>query len=552
MSEQNAEVDVVIVGAGFAGLALLHSLRTAGFSARVLEAGGGVGGTWFWNRYPGARCDVQSLEYSYGFDPDLEQEWEWTEHYATQPEILRYLDHVADRFDLRRDIELDTRVTAARFDEASSTWTVETESGSSHCARFVVAATGCLSSANVPDIPGRDTFEGRTFHTGHWPADGADLRGQRVAVIGTGSSGVQAIPLIARDAAHLTVFQRTATYAVPAHNAPLAAARQAEVKARYREVRAENRRNFTGYGALSTLEPATVPATEMTPEEIQQRLETGWEIGGLAFLGAIPETIVTPEVNEVVAEFVRDKIRAIVHDAEVAELLAPKHVIGCKRLCVDSGYYETYNRPNVRLVDISEHGIEGISPTGIRANGEDHEVEVIVFATGFDAMTGSLMKIGFEGAGGRTLADAWQDGPKTYLGLATAGFPNLFLVTGPGSPSVLTNMVTSIEHHVEWITQCLEHLRAGGHERIEADPDAVEEWVGHVNGVAGLTLLSACSSWYLGANIPGKPRVFMPLPDLAPYIERCSAVAETDYEGFTIDGHHGDDHSSVGPQEIRV
>lgn len=530
------ELDVVVVGAGFAGLYLLHSLRKAGFTTRVFEAGDGVGGTWYWNRYPGARCDVQSLEYSFGFDDDLEQEWDWTEKYATQDEILRYLEHVADRFDLRRDIQLETRVTRAAFDEGTNRWTVETADGDRCTCRFLVAATGCLSSANLPDIPGRDTFAGPTYHTGRWPHDGVDFTGQRVAVIGTGSSAVQSIPIIAEQAAELTVFQRTATYSVPAYNAPLSPEHREEVKSRYREVRATNRTTFTGYGALSPLAPQTRPFAEMDDEERQRRLDDAWQVGGLVFLGVFMETILSPEVNDYVSEYVRSKIREIVHDPEVAELLCPQQAIGCKRLCVDTGYYETFNRPNVHLVDISEHGIEAITPTGVRANGTDHTFDAIVFATGFDAMTGALLNIGIEGIGGRTLAEAWKEGPKTYLGLGVAGFPNLFLVTGPGSPSVLTNMVTSIEQHVEWITDCLVHLREGHHERIEPTPQAVDEWVAYVNTVAGFTLLPTCNSWYLGANIPGKPRVFMPLPGFGPYAERCDEVAANDYEGFVIDG----------------
>jgi cation diffusion facilitator CzcD-associated flavoprotein CzcO len=529
------DADVVVVGAGFAGLYMLHRLREAGFSARVLEAGGGVGGTWYWNRYPGARCDVPSLEYSYGFDDDLQQDWEWTERYASQPEILRYLDHVADRFDLRRDIHLNTRVTGAAFDEAGATWTVITEAGETLTSRFVVAATGCLSAANMPDIPGRDSFRGPTYHTGRWPHDGVDFTGRRVAVIGTGSSAVQSIPIIAEQAAGLTVFQRTATYSVPAHNGPLAPGHQSEVKARYAAVRAANRQAMAGFGALSTLGPPRHAMAEVGEDERQELLDARWEQGGLGFVAVFTDALTSPEANEVAADYVRAKIRGIVHDPEVADRLSPTQVIGCKRLCVDTGYYETFNRPDVRLVDISDGGIEAITPTGVRAHGEDHDVDAIVFATGFDAMTGALARIRFEGVGGRTLAEAWSEGPKTYLGLAVAGFPNLFLITGPGSPSVLTNMVTSIEHHVEWITACLEHLRAGGQERVEAAAGAVERWVAYVNSVAGLTLFPTCNSWYLGANIPGKPRVFMPLPGFPPYEAMCANVAAQGYDGFLID-----------------
>jgi cation diffusion facilitator CzcD-associated flavoprotein CzcO len=534
-TNEHDRFDVIVIGAGFAGLYLLHRLRTAGFSVRVLEAGGGVGGTWYWNRYPGARCDVQSLEYSYGFDPDLEQEWEWTEKYATQAEILRYLDHVADRFDLRRDIQLDTRVVAARFDDAASAWTVETEAGDRCAAGYLVAATGCLSSANVPDIPGRDTFAGPTYHTGRWPHDGVDFTGLRVAVIGTGSSAVQSIPIIAEQAAELTVFQRTPTYAVPARNEPLAPERQSEVKARYREVRARNRASFTGFGALSSIEAPPRPMAQIDPSQRHRLLEERWHQGGLGFLGVFADTVTNPEANQVAADYVRAKISEIVDDPQVADLLTPGQLIGCKRLCVDSGYFETFNRPNVHLVDISSAGIEAITPAGIRANGELHEVDTIVFATGFDAMTGALSRIDITGVGGTTLARAWSEGPRTYLGLGIPGLPNLFLVTGPGSPSVLTNMVTSIEQHVEWITDCLSALRDQGFDRIEADADAAEAWVTHVNAVAGVTLFPSCNSWYLGANIPGKPRVFMPLPGFATYAERCAQVAAEGYEGFHLD-----------------
>jgi cyclohexanone monooxygenase len=529
-------VDVVVVGAGFAGLYMLHRLRRAGFTARVLEAGGGLGGTWYWNRYPGARCDVQSLEYSYGFDEDLQQEWEWTERYASQPEILRYLEHVADRFDLRRDIRLDTRVVAAAFDEGADTWTVRTEAGERFTARFVVAATGCLSAANLPDIPGRDSFQGPTYHTGRWPHEGVDLSGRRVGVIGTGSSAVQSIPIIAEQAAHLTVFQRTATYSVPAYNHPLATEHQAEVKARYAQVRAANRQSMAGFGAVSPLGTPLRPMAEVEAADRERLLDRRWEQGGLAFVAVFTDTLSNPEANEVAAGYVRAKIRGIVRDPALADLLSPTQVLGCKRLCVDSGYYETFNRPDVRLVDISAGGIEAITPTGIRANGEEHALDMIVFATGFDAMTGALSRIRFEGVGGRTMTEAWSEGPKTYLGLAVAGFPNLFLVTGPGSPSVLANMVTCIEQHVEWITACLEHLRAGGHRRIEAEPRAVEDWVTYVNRVAGMTLFPTCNSWYLGANIPGKPRVFMPLPGFAPYEAMCADVAAHGYRGFVLAG----------------
>ena len=529
---RGGEVDVVVVGAGFAGPYMLHTLRKQALAVRVIEAGDGVGGTWYWNRYPGARCDVQSLEYSYGFDDDLQQEWEWTERYATQPEILAYLNHVADRFDLRRDITFNTRVTAATFDEPTSRWTVVTSAGEQVPARFVIMATGCLSSANLPDIAGRDDFAGPTYHTGRWPHDGVDFTGQRVGIIGTGSSAVQSIPLIAEQAEHLTVFQRTPTYSVPAHNRPLAAEEIARAKAEYPELRARNKLMAAGFGGLNPTSGGAT--TDFDPSEIERILEERWAIGGLSFLGGFTDLLINPESNELAAEFVRRKIREIVHDPATAEKLTPRQVIGCKRLCVDSGYYETYNRPNVSLVDLRETPIERITDRGIRTSAADHELDTIVFATGFDAMTGALNKIDITGRGGTTLARAWEAGPVTYLGLGVPGFPNLFMITGPGSPSVLTNMVTSIEQHVEWIAGCIAHLNGEGLETIEATPQAADGWVAYVNAVAGVTLFPTCNSWYLGANVPGKPRVFMPLPGFPPYAEKCRQVAAAGYEGFEL------------------
>ncbi len=534
--------DVVVVGAGFAGLRVLHELRSRGFTVGVLEAGGDVGGTWYWNRYPGARCDVPSLEYSLGFSEELQQEWAWTERYATQGEILHYLEHVADRFDLRRDIRFDAPVRSATFDEASARWTVVADDpDGTHgpdgpatqvvTAQFVVMATGCLSSANVPDFAGLDTFAGETHHTGRWPHEGVDFRGKRVAVIGTGSSGVQSIPLIAREADELVVFQRTASYAVPAHNRPLDPQEQATVKADYAGLRAANRETVVGFGGWGTRNDLSTLA--VSPEERLARFEACWDEGGLAFLGAYNDLLIDADANELIAEFVRDKIRSTVHDPAVAELLCPTTVIGCKRLCIDSGYYETFNRPDVSLVDVSERPIE-ITASGIEVAGRRYEVDAIVFATGFDAMTGALGKIDIVGRGGQRLRDAWSAGPATLLGLAVAGFPNLFTVTGPGSPSVLTNMVTSIEHHAEWIGECLDHLRSAGQATIDVDPDAQDAWVAYVNAVADFTLYPGCNSWYLGANVPGKPRVFMPLLGFAPYVVQCAEVAADGYRGFVL------------------
>lgn len=530
------DLDLLVVGAGFAGLHLLHRARSLGFRVEVVEAADGVGGTWWWNRYPGARCDVESLEYSYSWDDELQQEWHWTERYAGQPEILRYLDHVADRFDLRRDIRLSTRVTAARWDGARWLVEVEGEEGPAYAARFLTMATGCLSSAMVPDIAGRDDFAGLTVHTGRWPHEGVDVTGKRVGVIGTGSSGIQAIPILAEQAAHLTVFQRTPAYSVPARNGPLDPAEEADVKAHYAELRAANLQRSTAFG--SRVPAATVGALEVSEEERRAEYERRWERGGFTFLGGYTDLFTDPTANETAAEFVRQRIREVVRDPEVAERLVPSQMIGCKRLCLDTGYFETYNRPNVRLVDLRERPIERITPAGIvtghGGEAEEHELDVLVFATGFDAMTGALSRIRIEGRDGLALTDAWEAGPRTYLGLMVHGFPNLFTVTGPGSPSVLTNMVPSIEHHVAWITDVLVHLAETGRATIEPEADAQERWVEHVNGVAAFTIFPTCSSWYLGANVPGKTRVFMPLPGFPAYAEEVARVVADGYRGFAL------------------
>lgn len=525
-------VDAVVVGAGFAGLYMLHRLRRNGWRALVLEAGSGVGGTWYWNRYPGARCDVESLEYSYSFDEDLQQEWEWSERYAAQPEILRYLEHVADRFDLRRDIELDTRVVGASFDQSTNRWDVRTERGDHYAAQFLIMATGCLSSANVPDIPGLEDFTGEVLHTGRWPKDGVVLHGKRVGVLGTGSSGIQAIPVIAREAAQLVVFQRTPAYSVPARNGPLDPEAQRRVKAEYRSLRDANRMMMTGFG--SRFPPPGPSALAATPEEHRREFEARWTHGGFAFLTAYADLTLDEAANRIAAEFVREKIQQTVQDVETASALSPTQVIGCKRLCLDTDYYETFNRPNVRLVDLRRTAIERVTPTGVTTTAEHVDLDSIVLATGFDAMTGALLAIDVRGRDGTTLREAWSAGPVTYLGLGVPGFPNLFVVTGPGSPSVLTNMVVAIEHHVEWIADCIGHLRRVGADAIEASSEAADSWVDYVNSVAALTLFPTCNSWYLGANVPGKPRVFMPLPGFPPYVAQCADVAASDYDGFVI------------------
>jgi cyclohexanone monooxygenase len=526
------DVDVAIVGAGFAGLYMLHRARGLGLSARVFEAGSDLGGTWFWNRYPGARCDIESVEYSYSFDPDLEQEWQWSERYAAQPEILRYLNHVADRFDLRGGITFDTRVTAAHFDDRAAIWRVATDRDQSLTARFVVMATGCLSSTNTPSFSGIDDFTGQLLHTGQWPHEPVELTGKRVAVIGTGSSAIQSIPIIAEQAQHLTVFQRTPNYAVPAHNGPIDPEMVAQVKADYSAFREANRRMVGAYGARFGRNDVSVQA--VSDDERAAELERRWQHGGLPFLGGFNDILLNQDSNTIVAEFVRDKVRSMVDDPDMAEMLTPTTTIGCKRLCVDTGYYATFNRPNVELVDLNVEPIERFTSTGIVAGGVERQFDTIVLATGFDAMTGTLMKIDIRGRRGLTLRDKWEAGPRTYLGLQISGFPNLFLVTGPGSPSVLSNMVVSIEHHVDWISECLAHLESAEIGVIEATIEAEDQWVDHVNLVASFTLFPTCNSWYLGANVPGKQRVFMPLPGFPNYIDQVREIVADDYRGFAI------------------
>jgi cyclohexanone monooxygenase len=470
------------------------------------------------------------MEYSYGFDEELQQDWEWTERYAPQPEILRYAEHVAERFDLTRDITFDTRVTAATFEDGC--WRVRTDAGHALTAQFVVMATGCLSSANTPDIPGASSFAGSTYHTGQWPHAGVDFTGQRVGVIGTGSSAVQSIPLIAEQAAHLTVFQRTATYTVPAWNGALDPIEVKQTKAHYGELRAANRQMFSAFGGLIPRQDRK--ALEVTAAERAEEYDRRWRQGGLPFLAAFTDLLIDPAANETARAYVIEKLHEIVDDPEVAARLTPDQVIGCKRLCVDSGYWATFNRPNVELVDLRATPIEAITAAGIRTTAGEHQLDAIVFATGFDAMTGALARIDIRGRGGLSLAQAWEAGPRTYLGLMTVGFPNLFIVTGPGSPSVLANMIEAIQQHVDWIGECLVHLREHGHATIEPMLDAQDAWVEHVNAIAGGTLFPTCNSWYLGANVAGKTRVFMPLAGFPGYVEQCNEIVADGYRGFAL------------------
>jgi cyclohexanone monooxygenase len=529
------DFDAIVVGAGFAGMYMLHRLRNAGFSVRVYEAGDGVGGTWFWNRYPGARCDVESLEYSYSFSDELQQEWEWTERFATQPEILRYLNHVADRFDLRPDIQLQTTVLSATFDDDTAVWSVGVDDGAevAHLtARYVILASGCLSQARVPSFPGLDSYVGRTFHTGDWPVEGVDLTDQRVGVIGTGSSGVQIIPLIAEQARETVVFQRTPNFTMPARNQPLAEDKISHYKQNYPQLRAKAR--TTSNGTLRHVYDE--PAVTASPEKIQERYEAGWAYGSNDIIVSFNDLTRVQEANDTLADFLRSKVRSIVDDPTTAEsLTAQQYPVGAKRMCLGTDYYETFNRDGVTLVDLRVHPIDTVTPNGIKTTLQEYELDAIVFATGFDAMTGAILRIDIHGRGGRSLRDDWAHGPHTYLGVASAGYPNLFFITGPGSPSVLSNVVVSIEQHVEWIGDHLEYLRKNDHTSAEADYDAQEHWVAHVNEVAGRTLMLKAASWYLGANVPGKPRVFMPyVGGVGNYRKVCDDVANAGYRGFAL------------------
>lgn len=524
-------VDAVVVGAGFAGLYLLHRLRGMGRSALAFEAAADVGGTWWWNRYPGARCDIVSVDYSYSFDEQLEQDWTWTEKYATQPEILAYADHVAERFDLRRDIRFHTKVVTAQWDDAASVWTVRTDRGDEVTAPFLFLAVGALSSARRPDIEGIDDFAGEEYHTARWPHDGVDLSGKRVAVVGTGSSGIQSIPLLAEQAAHLTVLQRTPCFTVPAQNRPLRPEEVSEVKARYRDRRAEQR---ASHGGTITPTP-TESAHEVAEEERLRRFDEIWEQGTLfGFLGAFNDVMIDEDANAVVADYLRDRIRSIVKDPVTAEALCPTgYPVGSKRLCLDTGYYETFNRPNVDLVDLRRTPIQRITATGITTTERDIDVDVIVWATGFDAMTGALLAPLIEGRDGATLREEWSAGPRTYLGLMSHGFPNMFMITAPGSPSVLTNMLVSIEQHVEWSTDLMEWMRENRRSTVDPSLDAQERWVHHVGELASFTLFPRGNSWYKGANVPGKPQVFMPyIAGAHAYREICDGVAADGYRGL--------------------
>jgi cyclohexanone monooxygenase len=532
MTAQSARFDIAIVGAGFSGLYMLHKARQHGLSARVFEAGDGVGGTWHWNRYPGARVDVESHEYSYSFSSELEETWKWSERYAAQPELLRYLNHVADRFDLRRDISFNTRVNEAVFDEKTHRWTLKTDKGDHVSARYCVMATGCLSVPKQIDIPGASEFKGEVYNTTNWPREKVDFTGKRVGVIGTGSSAVQTITEIAPEVSSLHVFQRTPCFSLPAHNGPA----NAEVVRNWLAKREANRQAERAHpiGIVAAVVSDKL-ALETAPEERRRVFEERWQKGGFAVGGAFADMLMVREANNTFVEFLADKVRGIVKDPETAEKLIPRtYPAGSKRICVDTGYFEVYNRPNVKLVDVSASPVT-VTPKGVSVGDKEYEFDVIIFALGFDAMTGALSKIDIRGRNGETLKEKWDDGPRTYLGLMVAGFPNLFIVTGPGSPSVLSNMIVSIEQHVDWISDCIVAMGQRQMDAIEATQAAEDGWVAHVNEVANMTLYPQANSWYMGANVPGKVRVFMPYPGgVDIYRQLCNDVVAKGYEGFAM------------------
>ena len=530
---KNVDVDVVVVGAGFSGLYLLYRLRKAGFSTRVFERGGDVGGTWYWNRYPGARCDVESLQYSYSFDEQLQQDWHWPEKFSAQPDILAYANHVADRFNLKKDIEFNVEVKASRFDENLKTWKITTNTGEEIDAQYFIMATGCISTTQIPNIKGLSDYVGNTFHTGDWPHEEVDFSGQSIAVIGTGSSGIQSIPVLAKQAKKLTVFQRTPNYSIPSQNEPMTKKYERSWKDVYSERRKEMR--YSAHGSLKDLND--VPALSVDEDQRQELYTKRWAIGGTGFLGSFNDLLTNADANYTAAEHVRQQIKRVVKDKETAEILCPRsYPIGTKRICIDTGYFETYNRENVKLVDISKKPIQRLVADGIIVDDQLYAFDSIIFATGFDAMTGSIFNVDIKGRGGLALKEKWNAGPKTYLGLMSASFPNLFMITGPGSPSVKSNMIMSIEQHVDLVIETLLSMRRKGLSVVEPELEAENKWVDHVQEVANKTLFPQANSWYMGANIPGKPRLFMPyIGGVGAYREICEEIVANNYRGFKFE-----------------
>ena len=527
-------VDAVVVGAGFSGMYQLHKLRDMGLSVKVFEAGEDVGGTWYWNRYPGARVDIESMAYSFSFSKELEQDWVWSEKYSPQPELLRYAQHVAERFDLKRDISFNTRVESAHFDEDNDQWLVTTQCGKRVRARYLVMATGVLSAAKTPDIAGRDSYKGETYQTGLWPKEGVDFTGKRVAIIGTGSSAVQSIPLIAEEADELVVYQRTAAYSTPAFNRPLTNSEIDTMKGNYDQYRQEQRLSPAG---IINPERQLERVMDVPKEERQRRFEEAWDEGLLTgLMSTFSDIQLDEDANHEVAEFIRDRIRNTVQDRQTADDLTPKaYPYATKRPCIDTNYYETYNRENVSLVNLRRTPIETITETGIETSDGAREFDAIVYATGFDAMTGPLLRVDIRGRGGKRLVDAWIDGPRSYLGIAIHGFPNLFTITGPSSPSVLSNMLVSIEQHVDWVSDCIGWMNENGKTAIEPSDAAERDWAEHTAHLAGMTLFPQADSWYMGANVPGKPRMFLAyVGGVGAYRLICDQIAATGYHGFDV------------------
>jgi cation diffusion facilitator CzcD-associated flavoprotein CzcO len=523
--------DAVIVGAGFTGLYMLHVLRQKGFTARLVDAASGVGGTWYWNRYPGARCDIESMQYSFQFSEELQQEWEWTERYASQPEILAYIEHVAERFDLTRDIQFDTRVEAATWDENTGEWTVETDRGQALHARYFIMGVGCLSAPIKPTFEGEADFTGETYQTSIWPKEPVDFKGKRVGIIGVGSSAIQAGPLIAEEAEHVYIYQRTPNYVVPSQNRPLTPEEVKDIKSDYKGFRAKAYAGLTAF----LFERHDQSVFDLTPDERRARFDNYWNIGGLPFLGAFNDILFNDDANQACIDYWRSRIEEIIDDPKLVELLTPDEEFGCKRLCSGTGFYEMFNRDNVTLVDVRGTGIERFTPAGLRAEGVDYDLDTIIFATGFDAMTGSVTRIRITGKGGQTIQQKWAEGPKTYLGLMISGFPNMFNMVSAGSPSVLATMVTAAEQHGDWVGECLDHMRETGKTVIEATPEAEAEWSAEVKRAGDASLRSNCDSWYVGSNIEGKARAFAPyIGGWPPYVARCNAETASKYENCVL------------------
>ena len=531
LSKTALDVNAVVVGAGFTGIYMLYRLRQGGFTARCFDSASGVGGTWYWNRYPGARCDIESMQYSYQFSEELQQEWRWKERYASQPEILAYIEHVAERYDLNRDITLDTRVEKATFDEDNDLWVIETDEGEVVRARYFIMSVGCLSAPIRPKFDGEKDYRGEIYQTSLWPKEPVDFTGKRVGIIGSGSSAIQSAPLISQDAAHVYLYQRTPNFVVPSQNRPLSDEDVDLIKSDYKGFRREAYAENSAFRFLRYDQSVF----DLPPEERRERLDQQWEIGGLPFLGGFNDILTNEDANKEVANYWRDRVSEIVKDDEVLDRLTPNEIFGCKRLCAGTNYYEMFNRDNVTLVDISNKGIEMLTESGLRAEGKDYNLDMIIYATGFDAMTGSVTRIEITGANGQTIQEKWADGPHTYMGLSIAGFPNMFNMVSAGSPSVLATMVTCAEQHGDWIGDCLEYMRANSYTRIDATLQAEADWDAEVNRAADASLRVKCDSWYVGSNVEGKARVFAPyIGGWPPYITKCTAIAQNGYEGFDL------------------